>query len=61
MTLTPSARELLERIYGPIARLGKRELGRYPADELEVIIDFLHRGIRLQLGQADRIRTLSAG
>jgi DNA-binding MarR family transcriptional regulator len=60
VTLTPSARELLNRVFGPIARLGKRELGRYSAEELNVIIDFLRRGIQLQRTQAERIRALAS-
>lgn len=59
VALTPAAMALLERVYGPIARAGRRELTRYSADELAVIVDFLRRGIRLQLAQADRIRGLS--
>jgi hypothetical protein len=57
--LTPSATTLLNQVYGPLARAGMRELTRYSADELAVIVDFLRRGIRLQLAQADRIRGLT--
>jgi DNA-binding MarR family transcriptional regulator len=60
VALTRSATTLLERVYAPLARAGKRELARYSADELAVIVDFLRRGIRLQLAQAERIRGLAA-
>lgn len=56
--LTPSASAALDRIYGPIHSAGLRELARYSAPELALIIDFLARGRRMQLDQAERIRTL---
>lgn len=59
VALTPPARDLLDRAYAPIGRAGRRELARYSAEELTVILDFLRRGIRLQLGQAERIRALA--
>jgi DNA-binding MarR family transcriptional regulator len=59
VALTPSATTLLNQVYGPLARAGMRELTRYSADELAVIVDFLRRGIRLQLAQADRVRGLT--
>jgi DNA-binding MarR family transcriptional regulator len=60
VALTPVARDLLHGVYGPIGRAGRRELARYSAEELTVILDFLRRGIRLQLAQAERIRAMSA-
>jgi DNA-binding MarR family transcriptional regulator len=60
VALTPPARDLLDQVYAPIGRAGRRELARYSADELAVILDFLRRGIRLQLAQAERIRTIAA-
>jgi hypothetical protein len=45
-------------VYGPIERAGRRELARYTAEELAVIVDFLRRGERMQLDQAARIRRL---
>jgi DNA-binding MarR family transcriptional regulator len=60
VALTPPARELLDRVYAPIGRAGRRELARYSAEELTVILDFLRRGIRLQLAQAERIRAMGA-
>ncbi|HEY7271175.1 MAG TPA: MarR family transcriptional regulator [Actinoplanes sp.] len=59
VALTPPAHDLLNRVYAPIGRAGRREIARYSADELAVILDFLRRGIRLQLGQAERIRTMA--
>jgi DNA-binding MarR family transcriptional regulator len=60
VALTPPARDLLDRIYAPIGRAGRRELARYSAEELTVILDFLRRGIRLQRAQAERIRAMGA-
>ena len=56
--LTASAAAALERIYAPIHRAGLREMARYSAEELTVIADFLTRGRRMQLDQAERVRTL---
>ncbi|HET6532715.1 MAG TPA: MarR family transcriptional regulator [Actinoplanes sp.] len=58
VTVTPTAADLLHRVYGPIEGAGHRELARYTAAELAVILDFLHRGERMQLDQAARIRTM---
>lgn len=55
---TPNAVDLIERVYGPIEKAGLRELARYSAADLELITGFLHRGIALQLAQAERIRGL---
>jgi DNA-binding MarR family transcriptional regulator len=59
VTLTRTAETLLERVYGPIERAGRREIARYSADELALIVDFLRRGERMQLDQAERIRGLA--
>jgi DNA-binding MarR family transcriptional regulator len=59
VALTPSAAALLAELYDPIGRAGRRELARYSAAELAVIIDFLDRGRRLRLRQAERIRALA--
>ncbi len=58
VTLTPSARELADRIYGPVGEAGVAALQRWSAAELELIADFLERGRELQLAQAARIRAL---
>jgi DNA-binding MarR family transcriptional regulator len=60
VALTPPARDLLHAVYAPIGRAGRRELARYSAEDLTVILDFLRRGIRLQLAQAERIRAMTA-
>jgi DNA-binding MarR family transcriptional regulator len=56
---TPNAVDLIERVYGPIEKAGRRELARYSAAELELITGFLRRGITLQLAQAERIREMT--
>lgn len=58
VALTASARELAERIYGPVGDGGVALLRRWTAAELELIADFLERGRALQLAEADRIRAL---
>jgi DNA-binding MarR family transcriptional regulator len=58
VALTPATAALLAKLYDPIGHAGHRELARYSDAELEVIVDFLHRGRSLQLRQADRIRGL---
>jgi DNA-binding MarR family transcriptional regulator len=60
VALTASARELAERVYGPVGEAGVAALHRWRAAELELIADFLERGRELQLAQADRIRALVA-
>jgi DNA-binding MarR family transcriptional regulator len=59
VTLTDSAAGLLSDIYSPIGEAGRLELSRYSPDQLTLITDFLRRGERLQLGQAERIRDLA--
>jgi DNA-binding MarR family transcriptional regulator len=59
VALTASARELAERIYGPVGEAGTAALHRWSAAELELIADFLERGRAMQLEQAERIRALS--
>jgi DNA-binding MarR family transcriptional regulator len=59
--LTPAARRMAERIYGPVGDAGVVELQRFTAAELEVIAEFLERGNALQLAQAERIRLLRLG
>jgi DNA-binding MarR family transcriptional regulator len=59
VALTASARELAERIYGPVGETGMAVLRRWSAAELELIADFLERGRAMQLAQADRIRELA--
>jgi hypothetical protein len=61
VALTPSARRLAERIYGPVGEAGVAVLRRWSAAELELIADFLERGRALQLAEAARIRALGVG
>jgi DNA-binding MarR family transcriptional regulator len=59
VTLTVPARELVERIYGPVGDAGVASLQRWSAAELELIADFLERGRALQLAEAERIRAMA--
>ena len=61
VTVTAATGELLDRMYGPIGRAGERLLAGYSADDLRLIIEFLEAGRRLQLEQADRIRSTRSG
>lgn len=58
VALTPQAEALIDRVYGPIARSGRRILASYSADELKLITAFLRRGIDMQAAEADRLRAL---
>src|SRR5918999_5733324 len=59
VALTPSARELAERVYGPVGEAGMAAFQRWSAAELELIADFLERGRALQLAEAARIRAMA--
>jgi hypothetical protein len=59
VALTPSARELAERVYGPVGEAGMAAFQRWTAAELELIADFLERGRALQLTEAARIRAMA--
>ncbi len=54
--VTPRARRLAVRLYGPIGEAGMARLRRYGDAELSLLLDFLSDGIRLQESQAARIR-----
>jgi DNA-binding MarR family transcriptional regulator len=54
--LTPEAAELLEEVYGPIERAGRALLAGYSPEELELVIEVLRKGERMQLAEAERIR-----
>ena len=58
VALTGSARELAERIYGPVGDAGVAALQRWSAAELDLVADFLERGRALQLAEAERIRAM---
>lgn len=57
--LAASARLLIDRVYGPVRTAGIAELRRWSVSELELIAEFLERGHRFQLVQAERIRGLA--
>ncbi|MBB3093860.1 DNA-binding MarR family transcriptional regulator [Actinoplanes campanulatus] len=57
VTVTPATAEAVGRIYGPIAEAGHRLLTGYSDADLELITGFLEAGRRMQVDQADRIRT----
>lgn len=59
VALTGSARDLAERIYGPVGAAGMSSLRRWSAAELELIADFLERGRAMQLAEAERIRGMA--
>ncbi|WP_307793146.1 MarR family transcriptional regulator [Amycolatopsis sp. MtRt-6] len=54
--LTPKAAELLEEVYGPIERAGRALLAEYAPEQLELVIEVLRKGERMQLAEAERIR-----
>jgi DNA-binding MarR family transcriptional regulator len=59
VALTSSARELAERVYGPVGEAGMAAFQRWTAVELELIADFLERGRALQFAEAARIRGMA--
>lgn len=58
VTVATPTSDLLDRIYGPIGEAGERLLAHYSARELQLITEFLHTGRRLQLDEAERIRSI---
>jgi DNA-binding MarR family transcriptional regulator len=60
VALTESARCLVELVYGPVGDGGVAELRTWSETELTLIADFLERGRRFQLEQADRIRSMAS-
>jgi DNA-binding MarR family transcriptional regulator len=61
VALTPTARRLVERIFGPVAEAGVALLQSWTVEELELIADFLERGRAMQLAEAARIRAIAGG
>lgn len=55
---TPDALREAQLLYDPLAEEGDREVNRYTAAELQLLLDFLRRGRELQERHLDRIRTL---
>ncbi len=60
VALTPSARRLADRTYGPVGEAGMAALRGWTAAELDLIAEFLERGRALQLAEAARIRAMVA-
>lgn len=58
VTVTATTAETLDRIYGPIGEAGRQALDSYSPTELTLITGFLRLGRRMQLEQAERIRTM---
>lgn len=52
---TPTARTLVEEIWGPIGRESRQRLSRRSDVELRAILDFLHEGQKMQASHAARI------
>jgi DNA-binding MarR family transcriptional regulator len=57
---TPLAEQRSRQLYDPLRPAGTARLNRYNRAELELIMDFLEQGEKLQNQQADRIRALTA-
>jgi DNA-binding MarR family transcriptional regulator len=55
---TPSVVSAAMEIYGPLAAAGAQAVARYTAAELQLLIDYLDRGRRVQEEQAARVRSL---
>src|SRR5262249_28148813 len=52
---TPTGRERIEAIYGPVGRAGLEQLARYSDADLRLLHEFLREGYRMQVEQARRI------
>ncbi len=59
VTATAAARDMAERIFEPVGRAGARALGRYDAEQLSLILDFLHTALDVHRAQTDRIASQS--
>lgn len=59
--LTPSATELIARLWGPIGQESVRRLGSRDHAALEAILDFLREGIDLQAEHTARINDMAEG
>jgi DNA-binding MarR family transcriptional regulator len=53
---TPTGRERIEAIYGPVGRAGMDQLARYSDADLRLLHEFLWEGYRMQVEQARRLR-----
>jgi DNA-binding MarR family transcriptional regulator len=59
--VTPHALELMEAIWGPIARAGMAQLTEFSDEQLTFLLDFLRRGRELQEAEAGRVRAMRKG
>ncbi|MFI6047506.1 MarR family winged helix-turn-helix transcriptional regulator [Nocardia sp. NPDC051321] len=59
--ITPEAAAKAWEIYGPIAEEGASDVGRYTADELRTVLDFLRSSRELQERHQSRISALPKG
>jgi DNA-binding MarR family transcriptional regulator len=57
--VTPRALELMEAIWGPIARAGMAQLAEFSDEQLSFLLDFLRQGRELQESQAGRVRAMA--
>ncbi|MEV6399163.1 MarR family transcriptional regulator [Streptomyces sp. NPDC051907] len=53
---TPEAVRAVGELFGPLAEDGFRQVARYTAEQLELLLDFLRSSRRLQEEHLDRIR-----
>jgi DNA-binding MarR family transcriptional regulator len=56
--VTPQALQLMEAIWGPIARAGMAQLAELSDQQLSFLLDFLRRGRELQETEAGRVRAM---
>ena len=58
VALSPAAAEVVDAVYGSLARAGLEHLDGYTEDQLALIDAFLRRGTEIQLQAADRASAL---
>jgi DNA-binding MarR family transcriptional regulator len=54
---TDRVEQATRQLYGPLASAGDKLLARYTDDELRAMIDVMRESARLQLEQAERVRS----
>jgi DNA-binding MarR family transcriptional regulator len=59
IAMTPRARALVAKIYGPLAAEGASHVRKYSDEQLATIADFLAAGRDLQLRHAARVRAMT--
>jgi DNA-binding MarR family transcriptional regulator len=55
--VTDRVEQATQQLYGPLASAGDKLLERYTDDELRTMIDVMRESARLQLEQAERVRS----